>query len=116
METNNAINTDERLPEVESMDFVIGYWQLLINNAMQVKAMIEEAQEKWIDYNIDQDIKTFQLNGEVEKQLISMVSKINWVKSNLYMNWIKMTKDDLEKRLTKMWVSDRINDIMKPLR
>jgi len=116
METNNTINTDERLPEVESMDFVIYYWQQIINSAMQVKAMIEEAQEKWIDYNIDEDIKTFQLNGEVEKQLIRMVGKINRLKSDLYMNWVEMTEDALDKRFIDMWVNDRIRDIMKPLR
>ena len=82
---------------------VLSYLQTLGEDirreAEQVQVMLQIAEEQGVEVDVNRDISEFEPTREFESQLVNIRGRISNIKAELYKQGMRVTYDDLERRL-----------------
>ncbi|MCX6790941.1 MAG: hypothetical protein NTV62_01960 [Candidatus Gribaldobacteria bacterium] len=89
---------------VKDLEYVIHLAQRIEENVNMVLAMVEEAKEKSIPIDLENNmmLKNFVVGGKYEVELLNINSDIMAIQGHLLNQGVVMTGEDLRSRLEKM--------------
>jgi cell division septation protein DedD len=91
----------ENMEAKKIMQYMAMLGEDITRNAKEVEIMMNEAEKRGIEVNIDEKVKDFEATKEIEVQLINIREKINDLKAELYTQGLKMTKEEMEENFEK---------------
>jgi len=105
-EFGNVEQPKENVQPEETLRYVGKIGEDFAQYAIEIRAMLEEAKERGISVDAFSSgvMKKFESLGDYELVLIKLLSELISIQSNLLEQGVKMTREDIDARLKKMYL------------